>query len=53
VLHALEAFASSNQLIVTTHSPHLRDGVARGAVITLGELADAQDRPAVLSRAHG
>jgi energy-coupling factor transporter ATP-binding protein EcfA2 len=42
LLHLLPQIGEANQLIVTTHSPYLRDLVARDAVEDLGTL---QDRP--------
>lgn len=42
LIHRLPATFSTNQFIVTTHSPYLRDIAPRGAVIDMGDLGDGE-----------
>lgn len=40
LLHLLPKMGKSNQIITTTHSPYLRDVLARDAIIDVGDLGD-------------
>lgn len=43
LLHLLPKMGRANQIITTTHSPYLRDVLARDAIIDVGELGDDEN----------